>query len=168
MDGGGVAAVAEQDLDIGSASLDERVIPLEEEATELLENDAASAAAAGDSASKSASAPAPAPAPPSSQKTLPQILAIAGKRALGGGIPGALAGLLQVLSLMWLRTVGNFQMRYGTNMQDTVATLYKQGGIPRFYEGVGFALIQGPLSRFGSTAANDGCRTLLKNFEYTR
>lgn len=167
MDGGGVAAVAEQDLDLGSASLDEGVIPLEEEATELLlEKDTASAAAAGGSAS--APAPAPAPAPATPQKSLSEILAIAGKRALGGGIPGALAGLLQVLSLMWLRTVGNFQMRYGTSMKETVATLYKQGGIRRFYEGVGFALIQGPLSRFGSTAANDGCRTLLKNFEYTR
>lgn len=35
-------------------------------------------------------------------------------------------------------------------------TLYKDGGIPRFYRGVGPALIQGPLARFGDTAANAG------------
>lgn len=30
------------------------------------------------------------------------------------------------------------------------------GGIPRFYRGVSFAIIQNPLSRFGDTAANTG------------
>lgn len=29
------------------------------------------------------------------------------------------------------------------------------GGVPRFYKGVGFALIQAPLSKFASVAAND-------------
>jgi hypothetical protein len=76
--------------------------------------------------------------------------------------------MMQVVTLMWLRTVGNYQYRYGTSFREAVATLYKQGGMGRFYEGLGFALIQGPLSRFGSTAANDGCRALLKNFETTR
>lgn len=46
--------------------------------------------------------------------------------------------------------------------------LYKQGGIYRFYHGIGFALIQGPLSRFGSTAANDGIIMLLNSLPYTK
>lgn len=35
--------------------------------------------------------------------TMNQILRKAGKKGLGGGIPGAIAGVVQVLSLMWLR-----------------------------------------------------------------
>jgi hypothetical protein len=35
--------------------------------------------------------------------TMNQILIKAGKRGLGGGLPGALAGVVQVLTLMWLR-----------------------------------------------------------------
>lgn len=38
----------------------------------------------------------------------------------------------------------------------------------RFYRGVGPALIQGPLSRFGDTAANAGVLTLLNESESTR
>jgi hypothetical protein len=47
-------------------------------------------------------------------------------------------------------------------------TLYADGGIPRFYRGVLPALIQGPLSRFGDTAANTGMLTLLDNIEVTK
>lgn len=47
-------------------------------------------------------------------------------------------------------------------------TLYSQGGIPRFYRGVVPALFQGPLSRFGDTAANTGVLTLLESYESTR
>ena len=46
--------------------------------------------------------------------TLNQLLYRAGKRGLGGGVPGAIAGAIQVLSLMWLRTIINYQCRYGT------------------------------------------------------
>ena len=35
-------------------------------------------------------------------------------------------------------------------------TLWKQGGVRRFYRGLGPALAQGPLSRFSDTAANTG------------
>lgn len=35
--------------------------------------------------------------------TMNQILIKAGKRGLGGGLPGAIAGVVQVLTLMWLR-----------------------------------------------------------------
>ena len=37
------------------------------------------------------------------------ILTKAGKRALGGGIPGFLAMIVQVVALMWLRTLVNYQ-----------------------------------------------------------
>jgi hypothetical protein len=46
--------------------------------------------------------------------------------------------------------------------------LYGDGGIPRFYRGVLPALVQGPLSRFGDTAANTGVLTFLDNIESTK
>lgn len=46
--------------------------------------------------------------------------------------------------------------------------MYADGGIPRFYRGVLPALFQGPLSRFGDTAANTGVLTLLDSLESTR
>lgn len=106
---------------------------------------------------------------PNEQKlTLNQILYRAGKRGLGGGVPGALAGVLQVLSLMWLRTIINYQCRYGTNFFQAFHTLMQEGGIPRLYRGVSFAIVQAPLSRFVSTAANDGIESLLASFSWTR
>lgn len=47
-------------------------------------------------------------------------------------------------------------------------TLYADGGIPRFYRGVLPALVQGPLSRFGDTAANTGMITLMDSFDATK
>ena len=46
--------------------------------------------------------------------------------------------------------------------------MYADGGIPRFYRGVLPALIQGPLSRFGDTAANTGMMTLMNSMDVTR
>ena len=43
------------------------------------------------------------------------ILRKAAKRAIGGGLSGAVAGVVQVLTLMWLRTTMNYQYRYGTS-----------------------------------------------------
>mmetsp|Transcript_142 Transcript_142/g.200 ORF Transcript_142/g.200 Transcript_142/m.200 type:complete len:458 (+) Transcript_142:162-1535(+) len=103
-----------------------------------------------------------------STPNLSQILAKAGKRGLGGGISGAIAGVIQVLSLMWLRTVVNYQCRYGTPFRIAFATLYNQGGIARFYKGLLFALIQAPLARFASTAANDSVEALLMGWKRTR
>merc|ERR1712194_746633 len=48
-------------------------------------------------------------------------------------------------------------------MGDAFRNLYAQGGILRFYQGAFYALLQGPLSRFGDTAANEGVRELFKN-----
>eukprot|EP00005_Dracoamoeba_jomungandri_P000484 CAMPEP_0174252526 /NCGR_PEP_ID=MMETSP0439-20130205/1961_1 /TAXON_ID=0 /ORGANISM="Stereomyxa ramosa, Strain Chinc5" /LENGTH=322 /DNA_ID=CAMNT_0015333077 /DNA_START=23 /DNA_END=991 /DNA_ORIENTATION=- len=77
-------------------------------------------------------------------------------RALGGGTAGAMAMMGQVLSLMWLRTTMNYQYRNGTSTTAAIKHLYKEGGVRRFYRGVGPALIQGPMARFFDTAANTG------------
>ena len=45
--------------------------------------------------------------------------------------------------------------------------LLQDGGILRFYRGVGPALIQGPMSRFGDTAANAGTLALLDSYDAT-
>lgn len=81
-------------------------------------------------------------------------------RAGSGGLPGAMAGLLQVVTLMWLRTIVNYQCRYGTSIGAAASELYRQGGVLRFYRGVVFALVSNPMSRFGMAAANEGAIAL--------
>jgi len=49
---------------------------------------------------------------------------------------------LQVVTLMWLRTTINYQYRHGTSTMVALRTLYADGGIPRFYQGMLPALIQ--------------------------
>ncbi|EJD03232.1 mitochondrial carrier [Fomitiporia mediterranea MF3/22] len=90
------------------------------------------------------------------------------KSALGGGLSGAAAMVLQVLTLMPLRTVMNYQYRYGTSTTQAIHTLYHDGGWTRYYQGLTAALIQGPVSRFGDTAANVGILALLKGNKYLR
>ncbi|CAK8992278.1 Mitochondrial carrier-like protein L276 (VMC1) (Viral mitochondrial carrier) [Durusdinium trenchii] len=63
---------------------------------------------------------------------------------------------LQITSLMWLRTIMNYQYRYGMTMREAMRDLYVQGGLPRFYRGIGPALVQGPLMRFVDSSANAG------------
>jgi len=101
------------------------------------------------------------------------ILAKSKKRALGGGIAGAGAMGIQVCSMMWLRTTMNFQYRYGMTTKQALVHLYNDGGrglggVRRFYRGVGPALFQGPLSRFGDTAANTGMLTLMNAHPKTK
>jgi len=93
--------------------------------------------------------------------TINEIFAKASKKALSGGKAGASASIVQVLSLMWLRTSMNYQYRYGGTLNSSLETLYKEGGLPRLYQGLPFALLQGPLTRFGDTAANVGILVLL-------
>lgn len=90
----------------------------------------------------------------------PSIFKRCVQKAGRGGLPGAAAGVLQVVTLMWLRTVVNYQCRYGASMAAAARELYRQGGILRFYRGVSFALISNPLSRFGMAAANEGALAL--------
>lgn len=96
------------------------------------------------------------------------ILQKASKKAVGGGKAGASAAVVQVCSLMWLRTSMNYQYRYGGNLQSSLKTLWDEGGIPRLYQGLPFALIQGPATRFGDTAANVGILALLESFPETQ
>lgn len=103
-----------------------------------------------------------------SEENIGDILRKAGKKALGGGIPGAAAMGIQVLSLMWLRTTVNYQYRYGMSTTQALKHLYAEGGVGRFYRGVGPALIQGPLSRFGDTAANAGVLAFMESHPSTR
>ncbi|TID26374.1 mitochondrial carrier [Venturia nashicola] len=87
-------------------------------------------------------------------------------RALGGGLSGAAAMVLQVLLLMPLRTIMNYQYRFGTTFTAATKTLYQDGGMRRYYQGIGAALVQGPVSRFGDTAANAGILALLQSNSY--
>jgi len=100
--------------------------------------------------------------------TFQDVMSKASKSAMRGGTAGAVAMGANVACLMWMRTTVNFQYRNGTTFPQALKTLYADGGIPRFYRGVLPALIQGPLSRFGDTAANTGVLTLLDNLEATK
>mmetsp|Transcript_2527 Transcript_2527/g.6089 ORF Transcript_2527/g.6089 Transcript_2527/m.6089 type:complete len:441 (+) Transcript_2527:218-1540(+) len=102
------------------------------------------------------------------QPTIGEIFRKAGRKALGGGLPGAAAGVVQVFTLMWLRTTINYQSRYGASFFRALAILYKEGGIGRFYRGISFALFQAPLTRFVATASNDGVLALLAGLPYTK
>jgi len=86
---------------------------------------------------------------PSAQKILQQ----SAKKAISGGKAGATASIFQVLSLMWLRTSMNYQYRYGGTLGSSLSSLYEEGGVGRLYQGLPFALIQGPLTRFGDTVS---------------
>ncbi|GAB0494415.1 hypothetical protein MMPV_005708 [Pyropia vietnamensis] len=90
-----------------------------------------------------------------------EVLSLATSKALRGGLPGAAAMGIQVTTLLWLRTTMNYQYRHGTTTRQALSTLYKEGGVRRFYRGFAPALVQAPLSRFGDTAANAGMIALL-------
>ncbi|WVF66676.1 hypothetical protein IAT40_001417 [Kwoniella sp. CBS 6097] len=88
------------------------------------------------------------------------------KSAGGGGLAGAAAMVVQVLALMPLRTIMNYQYRYGGGLKNATKTLWEDGGFKRYYAGLAAALFQGPLSRFGDTAANAGILALLASFTW--
>lgn len=115
----------------------------------------------------SATPPAPVVEPPKKKVDPAAIFAKASKRAFQGGIAGAAAMVVNVCTLMWMRTTVNYQYRYGTSTTTALRTLYADGGIPRFYRGLIPALLQGPLSRFGDTAANAGTMEAMEAFETT-
>jgi hypothetical protein len=95
-------------------------------------------------------------------------LAGALKRALGGGLSGAAAMVLQVLLLMPVRTIMNYQYRHGSSFTVATRTLYQDGRLRRYYQGMSAALIQGPVARFGDTAANAGILALLSSNSYLK
>ena len=84
--------------------------------------------------------------------------------AIKAGLNGYKAMTIQVFSLMWLRTVMNYQYKNGGTFKEVFLKLYKEGGIRRFYSGIIPALIQGPLCRFGDTFSNAIILNFLKNY----
>jgi len=95
--------------------------------------------------------------------SLSDIMSKASKKALSGGLAGMGAQAINVLTLMWMRTIMNYQYRYGGTFTNTVQKLWAEGGVPRFYRGLAPGLIQAPVSRFGDTAANDGALAALEH-----
>ncbi|KAH7304310.1 mitochondrial carrier domain-containing protein [Stachybotrys elegans] len=90
------------------------------------------------------------------------------RKAFGSGVSGAAAMLLQVLLLMPLRTIMNYQYRFGTSFTTATKTLYQEEGLRRYYRGIGAAVIQAPAARFGDTAANAGILALLQSNSYLK
>jgi hypothetical protein len=105
---------------------------------------------------------------PAEKEPLSETLKKAASKAAGGGIAGAAAMFINVGTLMWMRTTVNFQYRYGMTTMEALKHLYAEGGVRRFYRGLGPALFQGPLSRFGDTASNAGMMALWDSFEGTK
>jgi|EP00927_Polykrikos_kofoidii_P049313 hypothetical protein len=97
------------------------------------------------------------------QPTFSEVLSKASSKALSGGIAGMGAQAINVFTLMWMRTIMNYQYRYGGTTAEVAKKLYAEGGIPRFYRGLAPGLIQAPMSRFGDTAANDGALAALEH-----
>jgi len=64
---------------------------------------------------------------------------------------------------MWMRTTMNYQYAEGGTFKNTLKLLHNQGGVLRFYKGYSAAILQGPISRFGDTAANAGIMELTKD-----
>ena len=62
----------------------------------------------------------------------------------------------------------NYQYRYGTTTTQATRILYNDGGWTRYYQGLSAALVQGPVSRFGDTAANAGILALLQSNSYMK
>lgn len=89
-------------------------------------------------------------------------------RSLRSGLSGMSAMVIQVSSLMWMRTIMNYQYRHGGQIKNTVKKLYAEGGVPRFYKGIGVALLQGPISRFGDTFSNTLFLTVMNKYDSTK
>ena len=87
------------------------------------------------------------------------------QKALKAGLNGYKAMTFQVVSLMWLRTIMNYQYKNGGTFKEVLFKLYKEGGIRRFYSGIIPALIQGPLCRFGDTFSNAVVLNFLKQYK---
>lgn len=85
----------------------------------------------------------------------------AASEAFRGGLAGLFTGILQVLAFMWLRAIMNHQYYHGGTLTSTARQLWAEGGIRRFYRGVGWALLCAPATRFGDTFAMTGVSALL-------
>merc|ERR1719499_870210 len=89
-------------------------------------------------------------------KPLGPLIMAAVAKAWKSGSAGFVAGTIQVLAFMWLRTAMNYQYKFGGTLAETLDKLYKEGGVARLYRGLfPWAIFQAPLSRFGDVASND-------------
>lgn len=70
------------------------------------------------------------------------------RKAVESGVAGSQAMMVNVTTLMWLNTIVNYQYYHGTHMKDSIETLYRNGGIRRFYTGFIPTLMHGSTSRF--------------------
>mmetsp|Transcript_24851 Transcript_24851/g.44217 ORF Transcript_24851/g.44217 Transcript_24851/m.44217 type:complete len:349 (-) Transcript_24851:99-1145(-) len=82
-------------------------------------------------------------------------------KGMQAGMSGSAAMSAQITTFMWLHTIMRYQYRHGTSTIDTFRMLYRQGGVLRFYRGYSFAILNAPIIRFGSTAANQSSLTFL-------
>lgn len=48
--------------------------------------------------------------------------------------------VVQVLTLMPMRTIMNYQYRFGGGLKNAAKTLWRDGGFKRYYAGLGAAL----------------------------
>jgi hypothetical protein len=88
--------------------------------------------------------------------SLGAVLAVSMKKAWTSGSAGFLAGTMQVLAFMWLRTTMNYQVKNGGGFLETIKKLWAEGGLARLYKGLlPWAIFQAPLSRFGDVASNE-------------
>lgn len=85
------------------------------------------------------------------------------KNSINVGISGSMAMITQVSTLMWLRTIMNYQYVNGTTFKTSFKKLYSEGGILRLYRGYPLALAIGPISRFGDTACNSAILQITKD-----
>eukprot|EP00401_Gymnodinium_catenatum_P050948 CAMPEP_0117604606 /NCGR_PEP_ID=MMETSP0784-20121206/78773_1 /TAXON_ID=39447 /ORGANISM="" /LENGTH=395 /DNA_ID=CAMNT_0005407641 /DNA_START=76 /DNA_END=1263 /DNA_ORIENTATION=+ len=90
------------------------------------------------------------------------VLPRASAKAVRSGLAGFFAGTMQVLAFMWLRTAMNYQYKFGGNFFEVLRMLYREGGIARLYQGLPWAIVQNPVSKFGTVFANDLALTLLQ------
>merc|ERR1719401_386026 len=88
--------------------------------------------------------------------SLPAVLLVSLRKAWTVGSAGFVAGTMQVLAFMWLRTTMNYQVKNGGSFLEVLSKLWAEGGVARLYRGLlPWAIFQAPLSRFGDVAAND-------------
>lgn len=66
---------------------------------------------------------------------------------------GVTSACIQVSGLLWIRTINNYQYRYGTSIKDTSKILYNSGGLLRFYKGYIPALFVASSCKFGELNA---------------
>ena len=83
--------------------------------------------------------------------------------AVISGVAGGCAQVMYVFPLMWLRTIMEYQYKNGEGTVKVARTLYREGGVARFYRGLMLlgsalrpAMILAPTARFGDTAPRTG------------